>query len=67
MNRDQLLRKLRKHARKSGVDFEVQKDRGKGGHYLVKFGARRTTVQSDLNPGKIRTILSQLGVDPSDL
>lgn len=67
MNRDDLIRALRRYCRKRDVFFEVETRRGKGGHYLVAVGDRRTTVQSSLDPNKIRTILKQLGVDPADL
>jgi len=67
MNREQLIRRLRKFARKNGQFFEVDKSRGDGSHYRVQIGERWTTVQSKLKPHKIETILKQLGVDPSEL
>lgn len=65
MNRDQLLRKLRKFARKNGLFYEEDKGRGKGGHYIVRMGDHWTTVQSDLNPLRIERILKQLNIDPA--
>lgn len=67
MNRDDLIRALRRYCRKRDIPFEVETRRGKGGHWLVTVGSTRTTVQSSLDPNKIRTILKQLGVDPADL
>jgi len=67
MTRDQLIQRLRKLARKTGTDFEVERNRGKGSHYRVRFGDRVTTVQNDLNPGRIARILKQLNIDPAAL
>ena len=67
MNRDQLIRNLRRYARRHGIAFEVFLGKGKGSHYLVELGDRRTTIQDKLNPGRIERILKQLLVDPADL
>ncbi|RYE43624.1 MAG: hypothetical protein EOP24_27755 [Hyphomicrobiales bacterium] len=67
MNRDQLIRALKAYCRKRELHFLEDRKKGKGSHYRVEVGDKWTTVQSDLNPGKIRTILKQLGVDPADL
>jgi predicted RNA binding protein YcfA (HicA-like mRNA interferase family) len=67
LNREQLIRALRKLARKQGVAFDVETAKGKGSHYRVKFAGRVTTVQHDLNPGRIARILKQLEIDPVDL
>lgn len=66
MNRDDLLRKLRKYARKEGLPFDLQKDRGKGAHYRVRLGDKVTTIQSgELSPFHVRRICTQLGIDPA--
>jgi hypothetical protein len=67
LNRDDLIRALRKYCRRRDLPFLVDAKRGNGSHYLVSVGDKRTTVQSYLDPHKIRTILKQLGVDPADL
>jgi len=67
MNREQLVRALRKSARDRGVFFEVDRKSGKGSHYRVQFDERRSTIQDKLNPGRIERILKQLGIDPADL
>lgn len=67
MNRDQLVRALRKYARNKGLAWDLDKKKGKGSHYWVQVGAYETTVQSDLNPGRIERILKQLKVDLGDL
>lgn len=64
MNRDQLIRLLRKEARKAGIKFKVVKNRGKGGHYLIYLGSRRTTIQSgELRPEMVKTIRRQLDLE----
>ena len=67
MNRDQLIRALRKYARKHSLVWDLETRKGKGSHYWVQVGDRFTTVQSDLNPGRIERILKQLKVDRADL
>ncbi|MYZ49857.1 hypothetical protein [Propylenella binzhouense] len=67
MNRESLIRALRKYARTNGIAFEVDTRKGKGAHYRIRLGDRITTVQSDLNPGRIERILRQLGVKLRDL
>lgn len=67
MNRDQLIQALRKLARKRDVHFELDMKKGKGSHYRVEFGSNWTTIQHDLNPGRIRRILRQLDIEPEDI
>ena len=67
MNRDQLIRRLRKYCRKSGIRFEVDKSAGSGSHYMVRVGDQITTLQDKLNPGRIERVLKQLNVNPADL
>ena len=65
MNREQLIRALRKYARKRDIPFSVDTKKGNGSHYIVQVGSERTTVQSDLNPGRIERALKQLKIDPA--
>jgi len=67
MNRDQLIRAIRKLARKRNVHFLVDKKKGKGSHYRVEFGAKWTIIQSDLTPRRIERLLDQLDIDPADI
>lgn len=62
MNRDKLIRELRRYARKNGLFFELDKRRGKGGHYIVTVGDKSTTLQSDLNESRAASIRKQLGI-----
>jgi heterodisulfide reductase subunit C len=67
MNRDQLISALRRYARKRGLTWDLDKTKGKGSHYWVQVGEHATTIQSDLNPGRIERILKQLKVERTDL
>jgi hypothetical protein len=67
MNREDLIRALRKYCRKRGLSFELDVRRGKGAHYLVTVGERRTTLQSSMSAHIIRLALKQLDIDPQDL
>lgn len=64
MNREALIRELRKLAKRQGKEFEVFTDRGKGSHCRVRFGDRITTIQSgELSKLHVRTIRKQLGIE----
>ena len=67
MNRERLIRALRKYARSRNLSFTVDTKRGNGSHYIVEVGSERTTLQSDLNPGRIERALKQLKIDPTAL
>jgi mRNA interferase HicA len=68
---NELLRKLRRLARRRGVQFEFDAAGGKGGHGFIAFGRRRTTLRSsrhkEVPSGALRGMLSELGLDPKDL
>lgn len=67
MSREQFLQALRQNARKHGKTFVVDRGKGKGSHYRVTYDGKISTVQMDLNPGRIRRILKQIGLEPGDL
>lgn len=67
MNRDGLIRALRRYAGRRDLPFELYTKKGKGSHYRLRLGDRITTVQSELSPGRIERVLKQLGIDPADL
>jgi hypothetical protein len=67
MNRDGLIRALRRYANKRGLHFAVDRRKGNGSHYRVELGDKWTIVQHELNPLRIRLIARQLGIDPGDL
>lgn len=67
MNREQLIRALRRYARSRDLAFVVDTKKGRGSHYWVRVGQAATIVQDKLNPGRIERILKQLNVDPDEL
>lgn len=67
MNRDGLIRALRKYARRKELAFQLDPTKGRGSHYRIRIGERITTVQKELNPGRIERILKQLDISPDDL
>lgn len=68
MTRDELIRRL---ARERGVTFEVDREHGKGSHWVVRFGSAFQPVPQargrDLARGTLRAILRSLGLKPRDL
>jgi hypothetical protein len=66
-----LLRKLCRLAKRRGMRFGFDPTGGKGGHGVITFGERATTLrlsrQKEIPEGTLRAMLSQLGVHPRDL
>jgi len=63
MKREALLRELRALAKERNVTFAINAVQGKGSHYRVSFGNKKSTIQSgELDPLKVRRIKKQLGV-----
>jgi mRNA interferase HicA len=71
VNGNELLRKLRRLARRRKIQFEFDPGGGTGGHGLIVFGNRRTILRSsrrkELPSGSLRGMLSDLDIDPRDL
>lgn len=67
MNGNELIRRLRKLARKTGQEMTIDTKRGKGSHVRVTLGGRGTTVPIDVPRGTLRAILRQLGIAEKDL
>jgi len=67
VNRDGLIRALRKYARRRGLAFDLDTKKGSGSHYRLRVGDHVTTVQKDLNPGRIERVLKQLRIRRTDL
>lgn len=64
MTREALLRERRAYARAQTLKLEIDTKLGKGSHYRVTLGDRRTIIQSgELGPLHVRTIKRQLGVE----
>jgi mRNA interferase HicA len=68
VKREQLLSRLRRYCRKSGLAFESSAKRGKGSHITVRVGDRTTTVKAgELSPGYVGLLLRQLDLPPDAL
>jgi mRNA interferase HicA len=71
ITRDELIRRLRRIAKKRGVAFDVIASRGKGGHWTVQFGDAHLPVpqahRGDLAAGTLRAILRRFGLRLEDL
>lgn len=65
----ELLRHLRRVARKRGVVFAIDASRGKGDHVTVWFGPRFTILgdRGELKTGTLHGMLKQLGLRLEDL
>ncbi|MBI3345502.1 MAG: type II toxin-antitoxin system HicA family toxin [Gammaproteobacteria bacterium] len=65
MKAKQFIQKLQR------LGAEIIKWRGKGGHYLVKYKGRQTTVpvhgDADMSPVFIGKICKQLDIDPNEI
>jgi len=71
MTGNELLRKLKRLARKTKMAFEFDPSAGKGGHGEIRLGDRYTMLRSarqkEIPKGTLRAMLSQLGIDPRDI
>ncbi len=68
MKREDLIRDLRRYARKNGLSFDLDKSGGSGSHYKVKIGDCFTVIQyGEYDPFKVRRICKQLNIDPAQL
>jgi mRNA interferase HicA len=68
---NELLRKLRRLARRKGVAFGFDPRPRRGGHGAIQFGDAITTLRSsrpkEIPSGTLRAMLAQLGIDPQEL
>ena len=67
MTDQEFLRRLRRYARKRGLQMEYRPDHGKGSHAEVWLGDRKTTLpRGEMKPGTFRSILRDLGIDKQE-
>ena len=60
----EFLRRLRRYARKRGLQVHYRPDRGKGSHAEVGLGNRRVTLpRGEMKPGTLRSILRDLDIE----
>lgn len=62
MNRDKLIRELRQYAKVHNLLFDLDTKRGKGSHYVITIGDKKTMIQSDIDQGRAARIRKQLGI-----
>lgn len=62
--RERFLAELRDDAKAKGLEFLLEKGRGKGGHAMVWVGDKFTTIPSrEIDPMTERKIRKALGLD----
>ncbi|WP_419854475.1 type II toxin-antitoxin system HicA family toxin [Candidatus Poriferisodalis sp.] len=67
MTDQEFLRRLRRYARRRGLQVEYLPDRGKGSHAMIRLGVRTTSVpRGELGPGLLRTMLRDLDIDKKE-
>lgn len=67
MNGNEFRRKLRKLARKNGVEYR-EENRGRGSHERVYYGNTFTTVKhGEIGEGLLAEMCRQLGINKNDL
>lgn len=70
MNGNELIRRLRKVARRRGMAMTINQNRGKGSHATLRFGSRLTTIKDlkkEIGKGLLRSMLKDLGLDQHDI
>lgn len=70
MNGNELLKKLKKLARKQGTYVKLDKAHGKGSHSTLRYGDRKTIIKDgrkEIGKGLLRSMLKDLGLTEDDL
>ncbi|MCD8566531.1 MAG: type II toxin-antitoxin system HicA family toxin [Alphaproteobacteria bacterium] len=70
MDYKELLKKLKKYAKRNGLFYEWEAARGKGGHGTLYLGDKFTvmpTAQGELKTGTQKAIITQLGLKDEDI
>lgn len=70
MDYKELLKKLKKYAKKHALEYHWETTRGKGGHGTVHIGDKFTvvpTARGELKTGTQKAIIKQLGLKDEDL
>ena len=67
MTDQEFVRRLRRYARKRGLQVDYLPDRGKGSHAMIRLGTRTTSARrGELGPGLLRTMLRDLDIDKKE-
>ena len=68
MDGAEFRRRIRRLAKRRGIDCRFSKQRGKGSHGTLYYGGRKTTVKSgEIGVGLLGAMLKQLGLTKKDL
>lgn len=70
MNGNELLRKIRKLAKRKNQYLKLFKAHGKGSHSTLKYGDQKTIIKDlkkEIGPGLLSKMLKQLGIDKDEL
>ncbi len=67
MTDQEFLRRLRRYARKRGLQADYLPERGKGSHAMIRLGNRSATLsKGEIAPGRLRAMLRQLDIDKAE-
>lgn len=70
MTGNELLKRLKKIARERALRLDLVRERGKGSYATLYLGERFTVIKDrkkEIGPGLLRKMLSDLGLDKSDI
>ena len=70
MNGNELIKNPRNIGREKGLVVCLDKKRGKGSHFTLYFGVKRTIMKDrtkEIGPGLLNNILANLGLKKEDI
>ena len=70
MNGSELIRLLRKLAKKRDIALVIEKHHGKGSHATLYFGVNRTTIKDrkkEIGNGLLKSMLNDLDINKDEL
>ena len=70
MNGNELIIILKKIGREKGLAVRLDRKRGKGSHFTLYFGVKRTIMKDrtkEIGPGLLNNILANLGLKKEDI
>jgi mRNA interferase HicA len=70
MNGNELIKILKKIGREKGLAVRLDRKRGKGSHFTLYFGVKRTIMKDrtkEIGPGLLNNILANLGLKKEDI
>ena len=70
MNGNELIKILKKIGREKGLAVRLDRKLGKGSHFTLYFGVKRTIMKDrtkEIGPGLLNNILANLGLKKEDI